>query len=90
VNYTTFTSEKFTDIVIDGENLGTLGDSLSLDDSFGVAAQFGADWMLNDNWLLNLDVRWINIESDMTVDGLDIGTVKIDPWVYSLNVGYRF
>ena len=90
VNYTTFTSEKFTDIVINGENLGTLGDSLSLDDPFGVAVQFGADWMLNDNWLLNLDVRWINIESDMTVDGLDIGTVKIDPWVYSLNVGYRF
>ncbi len=90
LNYTTFTSEKFTDVVVDGVNLGPIGDSLSLDDSFGVAAQVGGDWMLNDKWLINLDVRWINIESDMTVDGLDIGTVKIDPWVYSLNVGYRF
>jgi outer membrane protein len=90
VNYTTFTSEKFVDIIVDGQNLGTLGDSLSLDDSFGVAAQVGGDWMLNDNWLVNLDVRWISIESDMTVDGLAIGKVKIDPWVYSLNVGYRF
>ena len=90
VNFTTFTSEKFTNIVVEGENLGTLGDSLSLDDSFGIATQLGADWMLNDNWLVNLDVRWINIESDLTVDGLDIGTVEIDPWVYSLNVGYRF
>jgi len=90
VNYTTFTSEKFTDIVVDGENLGTLGDSLSLDNSFGVAGQFGADWVLNDKWLANLDVRWINIESDMTVDGLAIGSVEIDPWVYSINVGYRF
>jgi len=90
VNFTTFTSEKFTNIVVEGENLGTLGDSLSLDDSFGIATQFGADWMFNDNWLVNLDVRWINIESDLTVDGLEIGTVEIDPWVYSLNVGYRF
>ena len=90
VNFTTFTSEKLTDIVIDGENLGPIGDDLSLDDSFGLAAQLGADWMLNDNWMVNFDVRWINIESDMTVDGLEIGKVKIDPWVYSLNVGYRF
>ena len=90
VNFTTFTSEKFTNIVVEGENLGTLGDSLSLDNSFGIATQLGADWMLNDNWLVNLDVRWISIESDLTVDGLEIGTVEIDPWVYSLNVGYRF
>jgi outer membrane protein len=90
VNFTTFTSEKFTNIVVDGEDLGTLGDDLSLDDSFGVATQVGADWMFNDNWMVNFDVRWINIESDLTVDGLDIGTVEIDPWVYSLNVGYRF
>ena len=90
INYTTFTSEKFVDIVVDGENLGTLGDDLSLDDSFGVAAQLGADWMFSDNWLVNLDVRWIDIGSDMTVDGLEVGTVEIDPWVYSLNIGYRF
>jgi len=90
INYTTFTSAEFTDIIVDGENLGTLGDSLDLGDSFGVAGQLGADWVFSDNWLVNLDVRWINIESDMTVDGLDIGTVKIDPWVYSLNIGYRF
>lgn len=90
VNFTTFTSETLTDIVIDGVNVGPLGDSLDLDNSFGIAAQLGADWMLNDNWMVNFDLRWINIESDMTVDGLEIGTVEIDPWVYSLNVGYRF
>ena len=71
---------------------------LELDDSFGLAAQVGADWMINDNWLLNLDVRWINIESDAALVGpvaaptnaLDIGTVKIDPWVYAINLGYSF
>ena len=90
VNFTTFTSEKFTDIVIDGENMGPLGDDLSLDDSFGPAAQLGADWMFNEKWGVNFDVRWIKIESDLTVDGLEVGKVKIDPWVYSLNIGYRF
>ncbi len=82
LNYTTFISEDF---VVEG-----IGDSLSLDDSFGVAAQLGADWTFNEKWLLNFDVRWINIESDLSIDGAPIGTVEIDPWVYSLNVGYRF
>jgi outer membrane protein len=71
---------------------------LDLDDSFGVAAQVGADWMINDNWLINLDLRWINIESDATLSGtafapdnaVQIGTVAIDPFVYAINVGYSF
>ena len=72
---------------------------LSLDDSVGVAAQLGADWTFADHWSLNFDVRWINIETDATLtldDGVnapvaaDVGTVEIDPWVYSINLGYRF
>lgn len=93
VNYTTFLSEDLdgnsgiTDLVID----------YSLDDSFGVAVQAGADWMINDNWLINFDLRWINIESDLDVTfntdppaTVGAGTVKIDPWVFAINVGYRF
>jgi outer membrane protein len=83
-NWTTFfntdTESAFSD----------LGVSLELDDSFGVAAQLGADWLLNDSWLLNFDLRWINIETDAKDSGETIGTVEIDPWVYSINVGYRF
>ena len=94
LNYTTFMSEKVT---ADASAAGIT--NLSLDDSFGAAFQLGADWMLGDRWLLNLDVRWINIETDATVtldlgtgtpETGEIGTVKIDPWVYSLNVGFRF
>jgi len=66
------------------------GISLELDDSFGVAAQLGADWVLNDRWLLNFDLRWINIETDAKDTGVTIGTVEIDPLVYSINVGYHF
>ena len=94
LNWTTFLSEE-----VSADAIAAGITNLSLDDSFGVAAQIGADWMLGDRWLLNLDVRWINIETDATLtidDGInppvsgEVGTVEIDPWVYSLNVGYRF
>ena len=83
-NWTTFFN---TDTV---SELSEQGINLELDDSFGVAAQLGADWLLNDSWLLNFDLRWINIESDAKLAGESAGTVEIDPWVYSINVGYRF
>ena len=81
LNYTTFFSTDLDPAV---------GDDLDLDDSFGFAAQIGADIELADRWLLNIDLRYINIESDASVDGADLGTVDINPFVYSINVGYRF
>jgi len=91
VNWTTFFD---TDLVSEFEADGI--DKLSLDDSFGLAGQIGGDWQLNETWVVNLDVRFIDIETDATVQGpdvdgkLNIGTVKVDPWVYSVNLGYRF
>ena len=93
LNYTTFSGEKLNQDVVDAGIT-----SFSLDDSFGVAAQVGADWLLSGQWLINFDLRWINIESDLTAtvdDGTgpvsgELGTVKIDPWVFAVNVGYRF
>lgn len=84
VNFTTFFS---TDTV---SELSSEGIGLDLDNSFGLAAQLGVDWLLGDRWLINADLRWINIETDATLGGEDVGTVEIDPWVYSINVGYRF
>lgn len=90
VNYTTFLSEDVTQDLIDVTGVT----SISLDDSFGLALQLGADWTFGNRWLVNFDLRWIDIESDLTVsDGstsIDAGTVKIDPWVYSINLGYTF
>jgi outer membrane protein len=82
VNWTTFFNEKTS---------GALeGTSLSLDDSFGIAAQVGVDVMLNDHWFFNGDVRWIDINTDATVNGDSIGEVAIDPVVYGFSFGYRF
>ncbi len=82
LNYTTFFDES-TEGALAGSNL-------SLDDSFGFASQLGANFRLNDRWDLNIDIRWINIETDATLDGADLGTVEIDPVVGGINLGYRF
>ena len=82
VNFTTFFSEKL---------YGPLeGSKLSLDDSWGLAAEIGADFMLGEAWFLNVSARFIDINTDAKVDGADIGEVNIDPWVYGAHVGFRF
>ena len=40
--------------------------------------------------VLGADLRYIDIESKVTLDGTSIVTVKIDPWVYGLSVGFSF
>jgi outer membrane protein len=90
VNYTTFFSTDIEPVLTDLTGVT----DVDLDDSFGLALQLGADWTFGNRWLLNLDLRWIDIESDLTAsDGVtsaELGTVKIDPFVYSINVGYTF
>jgi len=90
VNYTTFFNTDVEQVLTDLTGVT----DIDLDDSFGLALQLGADWTFGNRWLLNFDLRYIDIESDLTVsDGVDsekLGTVKIDPWVYSINLGYSF
>ena len=82
LNYTLFFDESTT---------GPLdGVDLSLDDSFGLAAQLGADISLSERMFLNLDIRWMNIETDASLDGVPLETVVIDPMVYSVNIGWTF
>ena len=79
-NYTMFSSE---------ETRGPLnGSSLKLDDSFGASGQVGVD-IGSGNWFVNANVRYIQIESDAELDGADIGTLDINPWVYGLHIGYK-
>jgi outer membrane protein len=81
VNYTMFSGE---------ETRGALsGADLSLDDSIGAAGQVGID-VGDGNWFVNGNVRYIQIESDAELNGADIGTIDINPWVYGVHVGYRF
>jgi len=73
--------------------LGATEAKLSLDDSFGLAAQAGVDIPLSENWAINLAVWYIDIDSTAKVR-TDVGTVEfdvsIDPWVYNVGIAYRF
>jgi len=79
LNYTYFFDEKLDN-----------GAELELSDSWGAAFQVGLDVALDDNWTLGGDVRYAKIDSTVKVDGVKVGTVDVDPTVYSVNLGYRF
>jgi outer membrane protein len=78
VNYTEFFSEE-----------SVLGD-LSLDSSFGLAAELGIDFSFNKNWGANLALWYIDIDTDASLDGAKLATVQIGPWVYNVGISYRF
>lgn len=83
LNYTTFTHVEEKGAIEDGYDL-------KLDDSWGVAAQVGMDITLKDNWFANVAVRWIDIDTDAELNGDKLGEVEIDPFIYQLQIGYRF
>ena len=76
------------------EDDAVLADGLSLDDSFGLAGQIGADFNFGEKWLINVDFRYIDLstKAKIKVEGewVTLGDVAIDPFVYSIMVGYRF
>jgi outer membrane protein len=72
-------------------DVNLLGGKADLDNnSFGFALQAGVDFKLDKNWSLNLDVKKVQIRSDVTLGGAKISNVKVDPWLVGVGVGYRF
>ena len=72
-------------------DVNLLGGKADLDNnSFGFALQAGVDFKLDKNWSLNLDVKKVQIRSDVTSGGAKISNVKVDPWLVGVGVGYRF
>jgi outer membrane protein len=79
VNWTTFSKNQ----ILDGA--GSLEH-----DSFGLALQAGVDYKLDKNWSLNLDIKKVQIRSDVMVAGAKVSKVKVDPVLLGVGVGYRF
>jgi len=95
LNMTIFSSEKLnSDAQELFEALGLTNAKLSLDTSTGVAGQIGADFNFSGGWLINADIRYIDIGTKAKIKAdegsVTLGTVNIDPIVYSIMVGYRF
>ncbi|MDQ1812664.1 OmpW family outer membrane protein [Massilia sp. CCM 9210] len=59
-------------------------------DSVGLALQAGVDYRIDKNWSLNLDIKRLNIRSDVMISGARVSTVKVDPVLIAVGAGYRF
>ncbi|WP_374581617.1 OmpW family protein [Pseudoduganella sp.] len=79
VNWTTFSKNK----ILNGT--GSLEH-----DSFGLALQAGVDYKLDKNWSLNLDIKKVQIRSDVMISGAKVSKAKVDPVLLGVGVGYRF
>jgi outer membrane protein len=79
VNYTRFSSQSFSIAGLDTSN-----------SSFGAALQGGIDIQLAPRWYLNADVKYIWMNTDVTLNGAQLTKVDINPWMFSIGIGYRF
>lgn len=80
INYTRFSSYK------NEPGQGTAIEKSSM----GLAAQVGADYMLTKNWGINLDVKYIQIKTDVLSAGVSAGTLDLSPIATSVGVTYKF
>lgn len=82
VNFTTF---------LDVDTEGALAaDDLDLDESWGLAAHLGFDYWVSERGALRADIRYIDINSDVKLNGAKIGEVEIDPWVVGISYIMKF
>lgn len=58
--------------------------------SFGLSLQAGVDFKIDKNWSINIDVKKVQIRSDVKVAGAKVSAVKVDPLLIGLGLGYRF
>jgi outer membrane protein len=84
VNYTRFSNVTFVPAV-----QTALQPSLSKN-SFGLALQVGFDYEFMKNTTLNLDVKKVQIRTDVSSAGTKVGTFKVDPWLIGVGLGRRF
>lgn len=65
------------------------GHTLALDDSIGLAAAIGLDMDLGSKWFVNIDARWMDIDSSMTIDSMPRAPLELDPFMFGLSIGRR-
>ncbi len=58
--------------------------------SLGLAAQVGFDYTLDKNWSLNMDVKYIQMDTDVKVGSTKLGNLDLNPITAGIGVGYRF
>ena len=58
--------------------------------SVGYAAQVGVDYMIDKHWGVNLDVKYVQIDTNVNVGGSSVGELKLNPVTAGVGVTYKF
>lgn len=96
-------SEKFRPYIGAGVNYtifynadeGPVADKVEYDNAFGFATQLGLDYMISDKWFINIDIKKIFLQTDVTVNastalGATVpADVDINPWLIGLGIGVK-
>ena len=78
------------------EDEGPVADNVSYDNSLGFAFQLGFDFDICDNWFINVDAKYLLLNTDVTVNatsalGATVGAdVDINPFIAGIGFGMRF
>ena len=76
---------------ISSVNLAAGASALQLNSSsWGLAYGAGIDIRIEKNLFFNIDVKKINIESDLMLNGTKISHLKLDPLTVGVGLGWRF
>ncbi len=79
LNYTRFSS------------VDILGGAATLDkSSTGFAVGAGFDYEVQKNMYVNIDVKKVQIRTDVSIGGANQGTFKVDPLLVGVGIGFRF
>ena len=84
LNYTRFSSVRFDPAV-----QTALQPSLSKN-SVGLVVQVGFDYEFIKNTYFNVDAKKVQIRTDVSSAGTEVGTFKVDPWLIGVGIGCRF
>jgi outer membrane protein len=68
------------------------GADFKVDNTWGPNVQVGVDYIFSNNWMINADLRYMWLETKAEVEGVteQVDNVKINPVVFSVQVGYKF
>ncbi len=79
----------FSDVRFDPAVVAALSPSIK-NRSTGAAFQIGVDVPVGGGWLINVDVKKVQLKTDVFAGTTKAGTFKVDPTLLSLGFGKRF
>ena len=79
----------FSDVSFDPAVQAALSPSIK-NRSTGAAVQVGVDVPMGGGWLFNVDVKKVQIKTEVFSFGAKAGTFKVDPTLLSVGFGKRF